>query len=145
MRKLLQDTDGKAMYWTYLREVNKRWDDKPNRKLVFPSKEHMPEIAMKWTVRGKAMHILRHRCDFEVAEFTRTKFRDFNMPIYACPKCNQTFIFRSHKVYHVHRCVATHDEPTYLSWALSRSIIDAAVTPLLTRFYKREKLMSAKS
>ena len=31
LRKLLQDTDGKAIYWTFMREINERWDDKQNR------------------------------------------------------------------------------------------------------------------
>lgn len=61
LRKLLQDTEGRALYWTYLREVKQRWNDKPNRQFVFPDKTLMPEIGMKWTVRGKAMHILRYR------------------------------------------------------------------------------------
>jgi hypothetical protein len=35
--------------------------DKKIRDEIFPTKEEMPEIDMKWAVRGNAMHILRHR------------------------------------------------------------------------------------
>ena len=144
LRKLLQDTEGRALYWTYLREVKQRWNVKPNRQFVFPDKAVMPEIGMKWTVRGKAMHILRHRCAVEVEEFTRVKFREFSTPLYWCNKCDQTFLFKKHKTHHILHCTKSKDEPTYLSWSLSRSLIDAAVAPLLTRFYQREKLMSSK-
>ena len=145
LRKLLQDTEGRALYWTYLREVKQRWNDKPNRQFVFPDKSIMPEIGMKWTVRGKAMHILRHRCAVEVADFTRVKFREYSPPLYACNKCDETFLFKKHKMYHIMHCTKSKDEPTYLSWSLARSLIDAAVAPLLTRFYQREKLMSSKN
>jgi hypothetical protein len=144
LRKLLQDTEGRALYWIYLREVKQRWNDKPNRHFVFPDKVAMPEIGMKWTVRGKAMHILRHRCAYEVEEFTRIKFREFSPPLYACHKCDETFLFKKHKLWHIGQCEKHKDEPTYLSWSLARSLIDAAVTPLLTRFYQREKLMANK-
>jgi hypothetical protein len=144
LRKMLQDTDGRAMYWVYLREVKLRWNDKLNKKITFPSKEEMPEIGLKWTVRGKAMHILRHRCAVEVHEFTKSKFREFSPPLYWCVRCDETFLFKSHKLHHIKYCTFKKEEPTYLSWSLSRSIVDAAVTPLLTRFYQRDKLLSRK-
>lgn len=97
------------------------------------------------TVRGKAMHILRYRCDFEVQEFTRTKFREFNPPLYSCVRCHQTFLFKSHKLFHIHRCTVSIQDPSYISWSLSRPLVDAAVTPLLTRFYQREKLVNSPS
>jgi hypothetical protein len=145
LRKLLQDRDGKVLFDIYISEVRRRHNDKPNRHLLFPSKEDMPELYFNWTLRGKAMHVLRHRCEAEVREFARSKFRGVYVPLYSCRRCDETFLFKWHKVGHIARCkgVDSKAEPLYLCWNLARPLVDAAAEPLVTRFLKREQVYAA--
>jgi hypothetical protein len=86
--------------------------DKKIRDEIFPTKEEMPEIDMKWAVRGKAMHILRHRT---IEEGARAQFRQSCPPCYLCPRCQAVFSFeviaREHKL----SCLYVKDAPQHLS------------------------------
>lgn len=143
LRKYLQCRDGKGMTWTYLHEINNLWNDKKIRHKIFPSKEEMPEIDMKWTVRGKAMHILRHRTIEEVTDWARAQFRKSCPPCYACPRCQEVFslkvIAREHKL----NCQYVKEVPQYLAWKLAESIVDAALKPLVALFYGKEAAVKA--
>jgi hypothetical protein len=138
LRKFLQCHDGKEMTWTYLHEINVLWKDKKIRDKIFPTKEEMPEIDMKWTVRGKAMHILRHRTIEEVSDWARAQFRQSCPPCYLCPRCQAVFslkvIAREHKL----SCLYVKDPPHYLSWKLCESIVNASLKPLVALFYGKE-------
>lgn len=138
LRKYLQCRDGKAMAWTYIKEVNTLWDDKKSRPNLFPSKEDMPEIGMKWTVRGKAMHILRHRTIEEVSDWARAQFRSSCPPLYLCPRCGEVFVLkviaREHKV----NCQFVKEIPQYTCWKLCEGIVDASLKPLVALFYGKE-------
>jgi hypothetical protein len=144
LRKFLQCRDGKAMTWTYLQEINNLWRDKKVREKIFPSKEDMPEIDMKWTVRGKAMHILRHRTIEEVSDWARVQFRNSCPPCYVCPRCQEVFslkvIAREHKL----NCQYVKEIPQYRAWILCESIVDAALKPLVALFYGNEAVARAK-
>jgi hypothetical protein len=98
----------------------------------------MPEIGMKWTVRGKAMHILRHRTTVEVNEWAKINFRESSPPHYSCAKCMAKFpiqaMYREHIAYCRHEYIA----PKYLSWRLAQPLVDAALGPLVTHFYRQK-------
>mmetsp|Transcript_23184 Transcript_23184/g.34006 ORF Transcript_23184/g.34006 Transcript_23184/m.34006 type:complete len:515 (+) Transcript_23184:107-1651(+) len=143
LRKLLQRGDGKGKLWTYLREVNDRWNDEENKPFVFPNKLDMPEIGMKWTVRGKAMHVLRHRTTFEVTEWARANFRESSPPLYVCSKCDETFLLRAIARAHKMKCQVQQDLPRYLSWKLCQPIVDAALGPLVSHFYEKKAEIDA--
>jgi hypothetical protein len=138
LRKLLSTRDGKIMLWTYLREVKDRWMDKNNQRFVFPDKDLMPEIGMKWTVRGKSMHILRHRVSFEVTEWAKANFRESNPPLYVCNKCDEKFFLKAIAREHKMRCAIRINVPEYLSWRIAQPLVDEALGPLVTHFYRQK-------
>ena len=138
LQKLLQKKDGKTLLWVYIREVTDRWDDKENRDLVFPSKQEMPDIGMKWTVRGKAMHVLRHRTTVEVNEWAKINFRESSPPHYSCSKCMEKFLIQSMYREHIVYCTHEYIAPKYISWRLAQPLVDAALGPLVTHFYRQK-------
>ncbi len=118
--------------------MTERWDDKENRDLVFPSKDKMPEIGMKWTVRGKAMHILRHRTTVEVTEWAKINFRESSPPAYSCKKCLSKFLLQSIYREHMLYCDYQYVAPKYICWRLAQPLVDAALAPLVTHFYRQK-------
>lgn len=137
LRKLLLTKEGKLLLWTYLREISERYEDKENRDAIFPSKSEMPEISFCWTVRGKAMHILRHRCAHEVYEFAKTNFRKMRPPLYCCARCDSKFVIRAAARNHKMTCDVVKPVPSYHAWILCRPVVDAALAPLVEHYYKK--------
>ena len=98
----------------------------------------MPDIAMKWTVRGKAMHILRHRTTVEVNEWAKINFRESSPPHYSCSKCMEKFLLQSMYREHISHCTYQYAAPTYMCWRLAQPLVDAALGPLVTHFYRQK-------
>jgi hypothetical protein len=119
-------------------QVKDRSLDRENKDLVFPDKLDMPELAMKWTVRGKAMHILRHRVTVEVWDWAKANYRKSSPPLYMCSRCDEKFLLRAIAREHKMRCRSVQPVPTYSSWRICQPIVDAALGPLVTHFYERQ-------
>ncbi len=68
---------------------------------VFPDNKEAPEFARLWTVRSKAMEVLKRRAQYTVEYSARTRFRFTYPPPYACEHCAQPFLMKA--VYTLHR------------------------------------------
>lgn len=136
MRKLLETSIGKEQLYTYLREVNDRQDD-VNKDMLFPDKTDMPELGMLWTVRAKAMHVLRCRTGAEVIELAKIFFRESRPPTYVCPRCDEKFSIVVAARHHRLHCKYRDPLPSYISWKLCQPLVDAALQPLADSYYKQ--------
>lgn len=105
---LLND-EGNVILTQYLSSVNgvaKQIEAAPPGSLLceaklFPSAKDAPELAKMWTVRAKAMAVLRMRCTAEVVRLARRRFRQSSPPIYECLRCAATFTVRKDKLHHL--------------------------------------------
>ena len=68
---------------------------------VFPDNKEAPEFARLWTVRSKAMEVLKRRTQYTVEYSSRARFRFTYPPPYACEHCAQPFLMKA--VYTLHR------------------------------------------
>ena len=68
---------------------------------VFPDLKDAPEFARLWTVRAKAMEVLKRRCIYTVTYSARTRFRFTYPPPYACEHCAEPFLMKS--LFSLHR------------------------------------------
>ena len=67
---------------------------------VFPDPKDAPEFAKLWTVRAKAMEVLKMRCIYTVTELSIRRFRLTYPPPYECDVCSKPFILKAHYVQH---------------------------------------------
>ena len=119
-------------------QVKDRTLDPSNRDFVFPDKIDMPEIGMKWTVRGKAMHILRHRVTYEVTAWARANYRKATPPLYYCSRCDEKFVLKAAVRNHRAICTYAPTVPDYSCWKICQPLVDAALGPLVTHFYEKQ-------
>lgn len=104
---LLND-EGSVILSQYLRSVNgvsKQIETaQPGTLLskakLFPTPKEAPEFAKLWTVRAKAMAVLRMRCTAEVVRLARRRFRQTSPCLYECKRCAVTFLIRQEKLHH---------------------------------------------
>ena len=72
---------------------------------IFPTNREAPDFARLWTVRAKAMAVLRMRCSAEVTRLARRRFRQSSPALYECTRCAQTFLVKNIKFDHQkYRC-----------------------------------------
>jgi hypothetical protein len=62
---------------------------------LFPTNLEAPEFAHLWTIRSKAMYVLKLRCSATIDFLALRRFRTTYPPYYACPKCLTTFLLRA--------------------------------------------------
>ncbi len=67
---------------------------------VFPDNRDAPEFARLWTVRAKAMEVLKRRATYTVTYSARTRFRFSYPPPYACGHCARPFLMKAEYVSH---------------------------------------------
>jgi hypothetical protein len=67
---------------------------------VFPHPRDAPEFTRLWTVRAKAMEVLKMRCTYTVTELSIRRFRLTYPPPYECDVCSKPFILKAHYVQH---------------------------------------------
>lgn len=67
---------------------------------VFPDPKDAPEFTKLWTVRAKAMEVLKMRCTHTVTELSTRRFRLTYPPPYECEICYKSFILKAHYSQH---------------------------------------------
>ena len=72
---------------------------------VFPTPKEAPELAHLWTMRAKAMYVLKQCCTFEVTRLARNRFRVASPPLYQCFRCGSVFVLRCEVYLHKHQMV----------------------------------------
>ena len=135
LKNLLQEDVGKELHSLYLKAI-KVILRKTNETLgdiqpMFPNRREMPGIGAMWTTNGKAMYILKHRCEVEIRKLARDKFRLFSPPIYECKNCHCVCFLRNE--IRNHRMCCDYDEliddqPQYVSWRLAQPVAEGAVS-----------------
>ena len=61
---------------------------------MFPTIKQAPEFTMLWTLRAKALCVVKLLCHNIVSFSARKRFRYSYPPLYECYRCYQTFLFR---------------------------------------------------
>lgn len=105
---LLND-DGSVILSQYLKSVNgvvKQIELAAPGSLLaqaklFPALKEAPDFARLWTVRAKAMAVLRLRCTAEVHRLARRRFRQSSPPVYECARCAKTFLLKVERFNHL--------------------------------------------
>lgn len=141
LKNLLEQDLGKELHGLYMKAIKmilRKSDDDINVTPMFPSKLEMPGIASMWTTNGKAMLILKHRCEVEVRSLSLKKFRLVTPPLYECKKCHDVFLLRCEAHNHISRCCFNEaDEiPQYLGWRLAEPVVEGALAPLVEHYEK---------
>jgi hypothetical protein len=67
---------------------------------IFPDPHDAPEFAKLWTVRAKAMEVLKRRCQYTVTEASVRRFRLTYPPLYECDQCSANFILKGEYAHH---------------------------------------------
>ena len=117
-----QDNDhAQVMIEKYLHDVHDALEEIENapkkstlkRTKMFPSSKERNELSMCWTVRSKAISILKIRCHDIVSFSARKRFRQTYPPRYECYRCYQVFTLRKEVYDHCkYRCPIIHDYNT---------------------------------
>ena len=91
----------------------------------------MPEIALCWTLRAKAAHIIRHRYQIELTKFAKQEFRRSSPPLYSCARCDEIFVLKGSARIHKINCTYNHATPKYISWVLCEPIVTQSIYPFM--------------
>ncbi len=113
---------------------------------MFPHRKEMPGIGAMWTTNGKAMYILKHRCEVEIRKLARDKFRLVSPPLYECRHCHCVCFLRPEIRNHRLCCQYNEDvddQPAYVAWRLAQPVVEGALAPLKKHYAKQMKQLRA--
>jgi hypothetical protein len=102
----------------------------------------MPGIGAMWTTNGKAMYILKHRCEVEIRKLARDKFRLVSPAIYECRHCHCVCFLGCEIRHHRKYCSYNEDvddQPNYVAWRLAQPVVEGALAPLKKHYAKQKK------
>jgi len=104
----------------------------------------MPGIGAMWTTNGKAMYIMKHRCEVEIRKLARDKFRLVSPPLYECRHCHCVCFLGCEIRHHRKYCNYNEDvddQPNYVAWRLAQPVVEGALAPLKKHYGKQKKLI----
>lgn len=108
---------------------------------MFPHRREMPGIGAMWTTNGKAMYILKHRCEVEIRKLARDKFRLVSPPLYECRHCHCVCFLGCEIRHHRKYCQYNEDvddQPNYVAWRLAEPVVEGALAPLKKHYGKQK-------